>query len=263
MRSLITKVLLGFGSFALSYAVLCFVMLQGPLSASRVSAAADVFVSDPSGVELIKSGVSKSLRTAGIDETVVDATTSKLFSNPEFLQSVAWELSSSYATSLGETAGPAPLGVSSVAVAVQDALRTSGVPKGVSDKVVVKLPAVKLPFASYMHNLASRMWLRLFAAAFSLFALAAVTAPDVFAVLRYVGRRVAQASFFYAALGLLLPLWASQQSSAMWRLIGEMARVSFRNLAIPALVALVGGLVLSRVKRSNRDEEALEPSPTL
>jgi hypothetical protein len=263
MRSLITKVLLGFGSFALSYAVLCLVMLQGPLSASRVSAAAEVFVSDPSGVELIKSGVSKSLRTAGVDETVVDATTSKLFSNPEFLRAVSWELSSSYATSLGETPSPAPPGVSSVAVVVQDSLRTSGVPKGVADKVVVKLPSVKLPFASYLHNLASRMWLRLFAAAFSLFALAAVTAPDVFAVLRYVGRRVAQASFFYAALGLLLPLWASQQGSALWHLIGEMARVSFRNLAIPSLVALVGGLVLSRVKRSNRDEEALEPSPVL
>ena len=100
-------------------------------------------------------------------------------------------------------------------------------------------------------------------AAFSLFALAAITAPDVFFVLRYVGRRVAQASFFYAALGLLLPLWASQQSSALWHLIGEMARVSFRNLAIPALVALVGGLVLSRVKRPERGEEALEPSPVL
>ena len=263
MRSLLTKVLLGLGSSALSYAILCFVMLQGPLSASRVSAAAEVFVSDPSGVQLVKSGVAKSLVAAGIDEMVVDVTTSKLFSNPEFLRAVSWELSSSYATSLGEAPAPAPLGVSSVAVVVQDALRTSGVLKGAADKVVVKLPSMKIPFASYLHQLASQMWLRLFVVAFSLFALAAITAPDVFSVLRYIGRRIAQASFVYATLGLLLPLWASQQSSALWHLIGEMARVSFHNLAIPALVCLVGGLVLSRVKSPDRDAEALEPSPVM
>jgi hypothetical protein len=263
MRGFITKVLLGLGSFALSYAVLCFVMLQGPLSPPRVSAATEVFVTDPSGVELLKSGVSKSLATAGVEETVATTATSKLFSNPEFLRAVAWELSTTYATSLGETPAPAPLGVSSVEVIVQDELRSAGVPRTVADKVTVKLPSVRLPFATYMRRLANRMWARLFLAAFSLFALAALTAADVFAVLRYVGRRVAQASFFYAALGLLLPLWASQQSSALWHLVGEMARVSFHNLAVPSLAALVGGLVLSRVKRPDRDEEELEPNPAL
>jgi hypothetical protein len=260
MRTLLSRLLFMVGSFAFSYGMIAFTMVEGPLSPLAVEHTAEQFVADPVGQELIKDSLHTALTSVELDEKLTTRVESTLLEDPSFMPSIVFALSSRYNQALGVTPPEITDGVKPLDEVVQDAASRAGVPKAVADRIVLPLPELRMPFGAWMRRTAERLWWPLLRLSFLLFFLSALAAPRLSRGLERVGRLLLSSSLFAALLAFALPWYASRQGSPRWRFAGTLLKTAFASSAPLLLAIFAAGLALRYVPGRFRSHAANPPA---
>jgi hypothetical protein len=247
MRTLLSRLLFMVGSFAFSYSMIAFTLIEGPLSPPAVELTAQKFVADPVGQELIKDSLHTALTTAEIDEKITTRIESALLEDPAFMPSVVYALSSRYNMALGEDPSAMTEGVKPLDEVVRTAARRAGVPKAAAERLTVPLPELRMPFGAWMRRTAEQLWWPLMRLSFLLFFLSALAAPRLSRGIERVGRLLLSSSLFAALLAFVLPWYASRQESPRWRFTGTLLSTAFASSASLLIMLFASGLVLRYV----------------